>query len=144
MLLKSTLVAAAVLMGAGTAFAADCSLSGAAADGKTVSQQCKSCHVFEADKPSRPTGPNLHDVYESKAASRTDFSGYSDAMRTASGKGLTWTEANLFDYLGDPKAFLTKTIGTEAKHKMFFSVKDEDKRKAVIAYLKTIKGQACE
>lgn len=143
MFFKSLMVGmTATVIAAGSAFAADCGLSGDAQSGKTVSNQCKSCHVFEADKPSRPTGPNLHDVFGSTIGSRGDFPKYSEAMTAANAKGATWTEANLFDYLADPKAFLTKINGSEMKHAMFFNLKDDDKRKDMVAFLKAIKGKA--
>jgi cytochrome c len=132
---------AVAVIAAGSAFAAECTLPADANDGKTVSNQCKSCHVFEADKPSRPTGPNLHDIYGDKAGTRKDFPKYSEAMQGANAKGLVWTEDKIFDYLADPKAFLTTVNGAELKHGMFFNLKDDAKRKSVIAFLKAIKGK---
>lgn len=126
---------------AGAAMAAECSLPPDAAAGKVVSNQCKACHIFEADKPSRPTAPNIHDVFGEKAVVRKDFPKYSEAMTMASGKGLVWTEDKIFDYLADPKAFLAKFNGSDAKNAMFFQLKDEAKRKQVIAFLKAIKGK---
>jgi cytochrome c len=99
-----------------------------------------SCHVIEADKPSRPTAPNIHDVFGSLPASRKDFP-YSDGMIGAAAKGATWTEDSLFEYLADPKAYLIKVNGAEVKHKMFYQLKDEQKRREVIAFLKAIKGK---
>jgi cytochrome c len=143
MFVKSLAAGLAVaLVAGGTAFAAECSLSGDAAAGKTVSNQCKACHEFQADKPSRPTGPNIHDVFERKAGTRDDFTKYSDGMKGANAKGVTWTEENLMDYVADPKAFLDKVNGKTVPHAMFFQLKDETKRKQVIAFLKAIKGKA--
>ena len=143
MFFKSMLTGLAVaVVAAGSAYAADCTLPADAQNGKMVSNQCKSCHVFEADKPSRPTGPNLHDVFGSPAGMRKDFPSYSPAIEAASGKSLTWTEDKLFDYLADPKAFLAAVTGNpDLKHGMYFSVKDDQKRKDVIAFLKAIKGK---
>ena len=132
---------AVAVIAAGSAFAAECTLPADANDGKTVSNQCKSCHVFEADKPSRPTGPNLHDIYGDKAGTRKDFPKYSEAMQAANAKGLVWNEDKIFEYLADPKAFLTTVNGAELKHGMFFNLKDDAKRKSVIAFLKAIKGK---
>ncbi|HVI49934.1 MAG TPA: hypothetical protein VM661_01845 [Candidatus Sulfotelmatobacter sp.] len=144
MFFKSMLTGIAVaVVAAGSAFAADCSLPADAQNGKTVSNQCKSCHVFEADKPSRPTGPNLHDVFGEKAGTRKDYPSYSPAVSAASAKGLVWTEDKLSDYLADPKAFLAAVTGNpDLKHGMYFNVKDDQKRKDVIAFLKAIKGKA--
>jgi cytochrome c len=129
-----------LLLSSGAVRAAECSLPPDAQDGKIVANQCKSCHVFEADKPSRPTAPNLHEVFGAMPASRRDFPKYSEGMRGAAEKGAAWTEANLFDYLGDPKAYLVKVNGGDVKHAMYFLLKDEQKRHDVIAFLKAIKG----
>jgi cytochrome c2 len=141
MSLKSLLAGLAVAaLTASAASAAECSLPAEAQAGKTVANSCKSCHAFEADKPSRPTAPNIHDVYGSAPAARKDYPKYSDGMLGAAAKNATWTDAALFDYLADPKAYLIKVNGAEVKHAMFFQLKDEQKRKDVIAFLKAIKG----
>lgn len=133
-------VAVAVIAG-GSAFAAECSLPADAQAGKTVSNQCKSCHEFAADKPSRPTAPNIHDIYDSQAGGRKDFTKYSEGMQGAAAKGVIWNDANIVEYLNDPKAFLAKVNGKDVKHAMFFALKDEQKRKDVAAFLKAIKGK---
>jgi cytochrome c len=143
MSLKSLLAGLAVAaLTASAASAAECSLPAEAQAGKAVANQCKSCHVFEADKPSRPTAPNIHDIYGAAAGARKDFPKYSEGMLGAATKNTTWTDANLMDYLADPKAFLNKVNGAEVKHAMFFQLKDEQKRKDIIAFLKAIKGKA--
>jgi len=131
---------AAIALAAGAASAAECTLPAEAQAGKTVSNACKACHIFEADKPSRPTAPNLHEVFGSVPASRKDFPKYSEGMLGAAAKNAVWTETALFDYLADPKAYLAKVNGADVKHAMFFQLKDEQKRKDVIAFLKAIKG----
>lgn len=142
MFLKSLVAAAAVVtVAAGPAFA-DCSLSGDAQAGKSVANQCKACHELNANKPSRPTGPNIHDVFGRKAGSRDDFKHYSDGMKGAEAKGVVWDEANLDAYLADPGAFLNKVNGKEVGHAMAFKVGDAGKRKSVVAFLKAIKGNA--
>ncbi|HMA50344.1 MAG TPA: cytochrome c family protein [Magnetospirillaceae bacterium] len=141
MFFKTLMVGAtAAALCAGVAEAGECSLSPEAQSGQAVSKQCMSCHVIEADKPSRPTAPNIHEVFGSLPAGRKDYP-YSDGMIGASAKGATWTEAALFDYLADPKAYLNRVNGAEVKHKMFFQLKDEQKRHDVIAFLKAIKGK---
>ena len=141
MFLKSLMAGAtAVALSAGAAQAAECALSPEAQSGQAVSKQCMSCHVIETDKPSRPTAPNIHEVFGSLPASRKDYS-YSEGMIGAAAKGATWNETSLFDYLADPKAYLNKVNGAEVKHKMFFQLKDEQKRKDVVAFLKAIKGK---
>lgn len=142
MFVKSMVAGMAVaLIAAGSALAAECSLPPDAQAGKTVSNQCKSCHEFQADKPSRPTAPNIHDIYGEKAGQRKDFTKYSEGMQGAAANGLVWTDANIMEYLADPKVFLAKVNGKDVKHAMFFNLKDEQKRKDMIAFLKAIKGK---
>ncbi len=121
---------------------ADCTLAPDAQAGKSAANACRACHVFEADKPSRVTGPNLHDVYGSTAGSRADFTRYSEGMLGAKAKGISWNDETLSDYLTDPKAFLDKTNGKDVPHNMAFKLADEQKRKDVVAFLKAIKGKA--
>lgn len=126
---------------AGSAFAASCSIPKELEAGKAVANTCKTCHVFEADKPSRPTGPNLHDVYGAKVTARADYTKYSDALKEAASKGTVWDDANLMAYIADPKEFLTKVNGKDLKHGMLFKVPDEQKRKDMVAFLKFIKDK---
>jgi len=135
------IAAAVTLLSAAPAFA-DCALPADAQAGKTATAVCKACHVFEADKPSRATGPNLHDVYGATAGSRADFAKYSEGMLGAKAKGTVWNDDTLFAYIGDPKAFLDQVNGKEMAHAMAFKLADEQKRKSVIAFLKEIKGKA--
>lgn len=141
MLLKSMVAGVAVAVGfAGSVLAAECTLPADAQAGKTVSNQCKACHEFVAEKPSKPTGPNIHDIFGDQAGSRKDFPKYSEGMQGASAKGLVWNDDNIAEYIADPKAFLTKTNGKDVKFAMLFKLNDETKRKQVVAFLKAIKG----
>ena len=82
----------ALLLGAALvapAFAAD------ANHGKEIFLACTACHTEKADA----LGPSLKGVVGRKAGSLQDFR-YSAAMKRAN---LTWTEANLHDYLTDPQ-----------------------------------------
>jgi cytochrome c len=99
---------------------------------------CKACHVLEPGKPSRATGPNLVGVPGQPAMHSADFKGYSEAIKAAQAKGLTWTDDNLMGYLADPKGFLAKFDGQELKNAMVFQLKDEARRKAAIDGLKTV------
>ena len=71
-------------------------LAADAAHGKQVFQACAACHT---DKPDA-LGPNLAGVVGRKAGAREDFR-YSTAMTRAN---ITWTAANLRDYIKDPQA----------------------------------------
>ena len=55
---------------------------------------------------------------------------YSKAL---SGSGLTWTEANLIEFLANPEQFVK---GTKAN---FPGVKSAKKRADIVAYLRTLK-----
>lgn len=135
-----TAMAAVLAVAPGLAQAA-CTLSGDAAAGQAVSKQCTACHVFEASKPSRPTGPNIHDVMGRAAGGQADYTRYSEAINAAKGK-LTWDEAKVAEYVQDPKAFLAKVNGSDLKHGMNFKLADATKAKQVAAFLTAIKGKA--
>ncbi len=128
------------MVAAGKAWAS-CTLPADAQTGKSASSQCRACHVFEADKPSRLTGPNLHEIYGSTAGARSDFAKYSEGMIGAHDRNLAWNDDTLFNYMGDPKAFLDKVNAREVNHTMLFQLSDVQKRKDVIAFLKAIKGK---
>lgn len=143
MALKPVLTGAVMAVLSAGGASADCSLPADAQNGKMISNQCKSCHVFEAATPSNASSaPNLHDVFGEKAGTQKTYLNYSPAMTAAGAKDLTWTEDKLFEYLADPKAFLAAVTGNpDLKRGMFFSIRDEQKRKDVIAFLKVIKGK---
>ena len=89
--------------------------------------QCTACHSAEPGKNG--IGPSLAGVFGTKAG---DVAGYdfSDAMKNS---GLTWDAATLDRYLTKPMEVVPGT-------KMSFGgLKDADKRKAVIDYLKSLK-----
>jgi cytochrome c len=95
----------------------------AAADGENLfNTQCRMCHSGSV------MGPTLAGVAGAKIAARTDFN-YSPALK---GKEGTWTDANLDAFLKAPATFAPGT-------KMLISVQPEENRKAIIAYLKTLK-----
>lgn len=135
---KFLMAGLAVMLMAGPALAGECKFEGDAKAGKSAANACKGCHVFDAGKPSRPTGPNIAGVFGSPAGATADFAKYSDAMKAASGK-VTWDEASLDAYIGDPSAFLEKVNGEKLKHGMLFALKSDKKRAQVIAYLKALK-----
>lgn len=121
-----------------------CGFDVAAADCPTPKglTSCKSCHVLEPGKASRTTGPNLIGVYDQPAMHAADFKGYSEALKAAQAKGLSWTDESLMKYLLDPKAFLNEYNGEPLKNGMMFQIKDEAKRQAAVDGLKEI--AACQ
>jgi cytochrome c len=113
------MMAAAVLCGAAVpATAAD------PAAGEKAFAVCRACHkVGEGAKNG--VGPTLNGVV-GRAAGSVEGYKYSDAMKNA---GVTWDEANLAEYLKNPKQKI-------AGNKMVFpGVKDDTKLADIIAYL---------
>mgnify|MGYP000423856686 CR=1 FL=1 len=102
----------------------------AAADpaaGKSATTQCKACHTFKKGGGKR-MGPNLYGVVGSKKASVEGFS-YSQALKDLGGK---WTVEALSGYLKNPSGF------APGNKMAFGGIKDDQKRAAVIAYLKSL------
>ena len=131
-----------MLLGAALLSAASAAPSLAACTIPASLNPCKTCHVLEPGKPSRATGPNIQGIAGQPALHAADFKTYSEAMKAAQAKGLTWTDENLFAYIADPKGFLNTFNGQSLKNAMMFQLKDEAKRKAAIAGLKEI--AACQ
>ena len=100
-------------------FAAD------AGHGKSLFTACAACHTEKADA----LGPSLKGVVGRKAASLQNFR-YSPAMTRS---GLTWTEANLKDYLTNPQG---KVKGNRMPFSGYPNAGDADD---VVAYLVTLK-----
>jgi cytochrome c len=111
--------AACAFLLAAPAFAAD------ANHGKQLFTACQACHTERADA----LGPSLKGVIGRKSAALQDFR-YSPAMTRAN---LTWTEANLKDYLRDPQG---KVKGNRMPFSGFPNAADADD---VVAFLATYK-----
>lgn len=100
-----------------------------AENGADVFKKCRACHQV-GDGAKNGVGPLLTGIVGRKAGSVEGFN-YSDANKEAGGKGLVWTEEEMFKYLENPAAYMPK-------NKMAFAgVKDEADRNDLIAYLKT-------
>ena len=106
-------------LAAAPAFAADVN------HGKQLFTACAACHTEKPDA----LGPSLKGIVGRKSASLEDFR-YSAAMKRAN---LTWTEANLREYLTDPQA---KVKGNRMPFSGFSNANDVSD---VIAYLQTLK-----
>jgi cytochrome c len=99
----------------------------AAADyeaGRRVYAQCRSCHMIEADAPSRQ-GPNLHGLFGREVGSVEGFA-YSQAVQDAD---FTWDAEKLEEWLENPRGFLP------GNRMAFAGVRDEEQRHNLIAYL---------
>jgi cytochrome c len=88
-------------------------------------RRCSGCHAPDVNKE----GPRLRGVYGRKAAGVADFT-YSVALKKTA---VYWDDAPLDRWLTDPDAMAPDTD-------MAFRLKDPEERKAVIAYLKTLKN----
>lgn len=118
-MIRFYLIACTLLMGA----AAPARAQDAAAGEKEFAV-CKACHQI-GPGAKVAVGPVLNGVVGRKAGTYPGFQ-YSEANKNS---GLTWTPEELDKYLTNPQAVVPKT-------KMIFpGLKDEKKRKDVIAYL---------
>ncbi|RZA17336.1 MAG: c-type cytochrome [Proteobacteria bacterium] len=87
---------------------------------------CKACHSVQPGKNG--IGPSLAGIMGTKAGDVAGFE-FSPAMIAS---GLTWNDSTMDAYLKDPRGVVPGT-------KMAFAgMKDDAKRKEVIAYLKTL------
>ncbi len=106
--------------------------------GKKVFAKCAVCHGIGDTK--KPIGPNLNGVIGRTAGTQPEFlakkgAGYSKAMIAAGEGGLVWDEAQIAEYITDPKK---KVPG----NKMAFpGLKEEQDRLDVVAYIKTFSPQ---
>ncbi len=123
-------------------FAAPAFAEGDAEAGEKAFSKCKSCHMIVSDagdeivKGGR-TGPNLYGII-GKTAGSADFK-YGKDLVAAGEAGLVWDEANLAEYVTDPRAFLrTYLENDKAKSKMSYKLKKGGAD--VAAYLASVGG----
>ena len=100
--------------------------AGVVEDGRRAFGQCRSCHAVEAGV--NRVGPSLHAVVGRPAGSVPGYS-YSKAMAAS---GVVWTDEALETYLENPR---THVPGTKMS---FAGVSDPQRRKDLVAYLKTL------
>jgi cytochrome c len=91
---------------------------------KIFNQKCKVCHQI-GETAKNFVGPELNGLIGRKTGSAPDYN-YSDANKNS---GLTWDEANLKEYLADPKKMIPGT-------KMIFAgLPKENDRDNLVAFL---------
>lgn len=100
-----------------------------AASGEKVYAACRACHQV-GETAKNGVGPHLNGLFAPRKAGTLEGYNYSPAMK---GSGLTWDEANLKEWLKDPKA---KVPGNKM---VYPGLKDDKKLADVIAYLGTQK-----
>ena len=99
-----------------------------AQDGAQIfKSNCTVCH--SAEPGQNKIGPSLFGVVGRKAGTAPNYT-YSDAMKNS---GLTWTPDRLEIYLANPKGVVPNT------KMLFLGLKKPEDRKALIAYLATLK-----
>ena len=98
------------------------------AQGQTVFKLCQPCHEIGAGAKNR-IGPQLNSLFGRKAAAIGGFK-YSKAIRRQGAAGMVWHADKLDAYIENPKNLVT---GTRMN---FAGIKDPDKRKALLAYLR--------
>lgn len=87
-------------------------------------EECGDCHSTVAGKNKK--GPSLNGVFNRKAGSLADFSGYSDAMKQS---GIVWTPEKIDAYIAQPRKVVA---GGKMKYD---GLADAAARADVIAYL---------
>lgn len=113
-------------------------LEGTVEAGKKVFAKCGVCHGL--GDTEKAVGPNLNSVIGRTAGTQPEFlakkgAGYSKAMIAAGAGGLVWDEAQIAEYITDPKK---KIPG----NKMAFpGLKSEQDRADVIAYINSFSGK---
>lgn len=112
------LVALAVFMTAGSAFAA-----GDAKQGKRIFNKCKACHSLVAGK--KKIGPSLHGVFGRTSGTVAKFK-FSPAMKKAK---IVWSAESLDKYITKPRKVVPGT------RMAFPGLKKQADRDNLIAYL---------
>ena len=124
-------VCAALLV---TASAQPAQAAGDAAAGEKVFKKCAVCHSL--DPARRKLGPTLRGVV-GRAAGSVEGYKYSSSYVEAGGKGLVWTEAEIVEYLANPKKYLAAYLGIKrAKSRMTARFSKLADRENVVAYLR--------
>jgi cytochrome c len=91
---------------------------------------CRTCHSTK--EGDNRLGPSLSNIIGAKAAARSGYANYSQAMRTA---GITWDEQTLDRFIANPESVVPNN-----NMKPFKGVPDAAARKAIIEYLKAGAG----
>jgi len=124
-LLGAAVFSAGLLLGLTQAAGADDVATGA----KLVQKACTTCHSLASPAAPRQ-GPSLVGVFGRAAGALPGFN-YSPGFR-AGAKGVVWDEANLDRWLTNPQAMFPGAV-------MLYKQANPDKRRAIIAFLQTLK-----
>lgn len=99
---------------------------------KQFMNSCGVCHTVEPNAPIRQ-GPHLRTVYGRAAGTLAEFPTYSDAVKKSGAGGLVWNEETLEKWISDASTFIPGST-------MPYAQPDAQKRKLIIAYLKSLAG----
>ncbi len=106
------------------------SLAGAdLAVGKRQYSKCRACHTVKEGQANR-VGPNLYGIFGNAAAQTPKFR-YSKALLES---GKTWDMQSMDTWIANPRETVPGTSMA------FVGIKDDEKRKALLAYLYTETG----
>lgn len=123
------MIAAAAVLAAAPALAQDD--AALVEEGMALFQQnCRTCHVVKEGQ--HRLGPSLYGVIGRKVGSAEGFD-YSSSLANAD---ETWDEELLSDFIHDPDAVFSGT------RMLYPGMPDEEKRKALIAYIKSAGGSS--
>lgn len=130
-----------------------CVLSEDARRGRVWAPTCESCHDIAASEPKdlqhSSGGPDLRTAYMSLAGTQPAVENPTAVVQqpypplaAARDAGVIWSDENLFQYLRDPRGFLERMTGKSFAEPFYmnFYIGNEDSRRDVIAYLRTIKN----
>jgi cytochrome c len=120
------LAAALLVLGTGSAAAADAKTADAARGQELYESRCGGCHSLDANR----VGPAHRGVYGRKAGSAPNFA-YSNAVKTSS---VVWAEKTLDSWLTNPEA-------TIKGQRMNFRIALPGDRADIIAYLRQQSGK---
>ena len=101
------------------------------AKGETVFKKCMACHAVGPDAKAK-VGPPLNGIVGAKWAHFEGYS-YSQDIKDGAAAGKVWDDANLNDYLENPKHLAPK--GKMA----FAGIRNEQERADLIAFLAQFK-----
>ncbi len=110
--------------------------AGDAANGEQIFKKCRACHQI-GEGARNGVGPNLTGVIGRPMGSFDGYK-YADGLKAANEAGGVWDEDMVFEWLASPKDYIRSFTGNDkAKTKMTFSLKKEQDRRDVAAYLAT-------
>ena len=95
---------------------------------------CGVCHTVEPKAEIRQ-GPNLATAFGRTAGTLAEFPPFTDAMKKAGAGGLVWNEETLDKWIANAAEFVPGSS-------MPYSQPDAEKRKLIVAYLKSLSGGA--